>query len=94
MQGTEFEWDDDKAAANYLKHGVSFENALGIFRDPFAFEQLDERMDYGEERFTIVGMAHGRLLFAAFTMRGEVIRLISARAAEPFEKRCYYEQNA
>jgi uncharacterized DUF497 family protein len=39
-----------------------------------------------------LGLVEGRLLFAAFTMRGEVIRIISARAAEPFERREYHEQ--
>ncbi len=62
----------------------SVENALGIFRDPFA-KQVDDRLDYGEERYTIIGMTHDRLLFVAFTMRDEIIRIIAARAAEPFE---------
>jgi len=39
-------------------------------------------------------MAHGRLLFVAFAMRSDRIRIISARAAEPYERREYYEQNA
>jgi uncharacterized protein len=87
-----FEWDDDKAKLNIAKHGVSFEMAREIFNDPFALEQRDDRQDYGEERYTIIGLVEGRLLFAAFTMRGEVIRIISARAAEPFERREYHEQ--
>lgn len=93
MISEEFEWDDNKAAANFAKHGVRFETARGIFRDPFAVEFRDRREAYGEERYIIIGMAHGRLLFVAYTMRGEIIRIISARAAEPFEKRYYYEQN-
>ena len=88
-----YEWDDDKAAANIIKHGVSFEAACDIFRDPFAIELLDDRFDYGEERCAILGMAGGRLLFVAYTMRGESIRIISARGAEPFEQRWYYEEN-
>lgn len=89
-----FQWDEQKAASNYAKHGVSFEAARDVFKDPFAIEQIDDRQNYGEERFTIIGMARGRLLFVAYAMRGEAIRIISARAAEPYEQRCYHEQKA
>ncbi len=93
MNGDPFEWDEAKAAANYAKHGVTFEAAREVFKDPFAIEQADDRQTYGEERWTIIGMAHDRLLFVAYTMRNEAIRIISARAAEPFEQREYHEQD-
>ena len=93
MNGDPFEWDGAKAGANYAKHGVTFEAARDVFKDPFAIEQADDRQTYGEERWTIIGMAHGRLLFVAYTMRNEAIRIISARAAEPFEQREYHEQS-
>ena len=60
-----FEWDEGKSVANFAKHGVSFEAARNVFRDPFAMELLDDRFDYGEERYAIIGMASGRLLFVA-----------------------------
>jgi uncharacterized DUF497 family protein len=88
-----YEWDDTKAAANVAKHGVSFEAARDVFRDPFAVELQDDRFDYGEERFAVIGMARDRLLFVAYAMRLETIRIISARGAEPLEQRWYYEQN-
>lgn len=44
-----FGWDKSKARSNYAKHGVSFDLAKGVFRDPFAIEFLDVRHDYGEE---------------------------------------------
>jgi hypothetical protein len=94
MNDDEFEWDDSKAASNYAKHGVSFEAARDLFKDPFAIEQIDDRHDYGEERRTILGVARGRLLLVAYTMRNNSIRIISARAAEPYEQREYHEQNA
>ena len=53
----EFEWHEAKAAANLQDHGVSFELATTVFKDPFAIERLDDREDYGGERFVIVG--HG-----------------------------------
>jgi uncharacterized protein len=93
MQKDGFEWDDTKAAANYAAHGVCFEDARSVFKDPFAIEQVDDREDYGEERFTIIGMVENRLLFVAYSMRGENIRIISARGAEPHERRSYHEEN-
>jgi len=91
----EFEWHDAKAEANLQAHGVSFEFATTMFKDPFAIERLDDREDCGEERFVIVGMAEGEvLLFAAYTERGERIRLISARRATQYEQDDYFRQNA
>ncbi|MFZ2089839.1 MAG: BrnT family toxin, partial [Desulfobaccales bacterium] len=64
-----------------------------VFKDPFALEWLDKREAYGEERFVIIGMAEGRMVYVAYTMRGDVIRIISARGAEPYERRRYYKEN-
>ena len=94
MDADDFQWDDRKAAENYAKHGVSFEMARDVFKDAFALDSLDERENYGEERYAIIGMVEGRLLFVAYTMRGDVIRIISARGAEPYERRQYHEANA
>jgi len=49
-----FEWDDDKAARNLRSHGVSFEMAALVFRDPFAVEWIDMREAYGEERLILL----------------------------------------
>ncbi len=94
MNDGEFEWDDVKASSNYAKHGVTFEAARDVFKDPFAIEQVDERHDNGEERWMILGVAGARLLLVAYTIRNGRIRIISARAAEPYEQREYHEQNA
>ena len=93
MQDDDFEWDDRKAAQNHAAHGVTFDMARAVFRDPFAIDWLDDREDYGEPRYVTVGMVEGRLLYVAHTMRGERIRLISARGAEPLERRAYHEEN-
>jgi uncharacterized DUF497 family protein len=50
----EFEWHDAKATANWQAHGVSFDLAKTVFKDPFAVERLDDREDYGEERIRII----------------------------------------
>jgi hypothetical protein len=93
MKEPEFEWDAVKAARNEADHGVTFEMARGVFKDPFAIELLDDREDYGEDLYIIIGMGSYRLLFVAYTMRGEAIRIISARGAEPHERRQYHEDN-
>ena len=93
MKEPEFEWDAVKAARNEADHGVTFEMARGVFKDPFAIELLDDREDYGEDRYVIIGMGSYRLLFVAYTMRSEAIRIISARGAEPHERRQYHEDN-
>jgi hypothetical protein len=95
MMKMHFEWHDAKAEVNFRDHGVSFELAETVFKDPFAIERLDDREDYGEERFVIIGMAEGHvLLYVAYTERRERIRLISARRVTQLEEADYFEQNA
>ena len=93
MDDNEFEWDDAKAAQNYADHGVTFDAAKEVFKDPFAIERLDDRRDYGEDRYSILGMVEGRILYIAYTLRNGRIRIISARGAEPHERRRYHEDN-
>ena len=89
----EFEWDDDKAAKNLLKHGISFPQAISAFRDTFAVEYPDDRMDYGEDRFIHIGIADGQLLTIVFTERADRTRLISARRSTKYEEELYHSQN-
>jgi uncharacterized DUF497 family protein len=93
MDDGAFQWDDDKAAINFARHHVTFEAAREVFDDPFALDWLDEEQDESEQRFATLGMAEGRLLFVAYAMRGDAIRIISARLAEPHERRRYHEEN-
>jgi len=88
-----FEWDDTKAAENYAKHGVSFETATEVFRDPFAVELLDDRDDYDEDRFILIGTAEGALLTVVYTERSGRFRIISARQATKREQDDYFIQN-
>jgi uncharacterized protein len=41
----------------------------------------------------MIGMVESRLLFVAYAMRGERIRVISARKAVPYERRKYHDEN-
>ncbi len=93
MISDDFEWDDEKAASNLRDHKITFETASGAFADFFGVEREDTRQAYGEARYILIGMAEGLLLHIAYTLRGERIRIISARPAEPREKRRYHEQN-
>jgi uncharacterized DUF497 family protein len=72
---------------------LSFEQARDAFDDPFAIDFVDDREDYGEQRLILVGMVEGRLLVVAHTLRGNKVRIISAREAEPHERRQYHEEN-
>jgi hypothetical protein len=89
-----FEWDPTKATANWKKHGVTFELAKTVFRDPFAVDRVDERADYAEERFVIIGVAENKVLLSvAYTEREDRIRLISARRATQNEQDDYLHEN-
>ena len=88
-----FEWSKSKAKENYAKHGVSFELAKRVFKDPFAMELLDDREEYGEDRFVIVGMVDGHILFVPYTERTDAIRIISARRATKHEQEAYLQEN-
>src|SRR5260370_40592976 len=69
MMKLEFEWHDAKAQANWRDHGVSFELAKTVFKDPFAIERVDDRENYGEDRFVVVGMGAGHLLIVLVMTR-------------------------
>ena len=88
-----FEWDETKAAENYAKHGVSFETATEVFRDMFAVERLDDREDYGEDRFILIGIVDGTVLTVVYTERSDRIRIISARQATKREQDDYFVEN-
>ena len=67
-----------------------FPNGREGFLDPYVIE-LDHLDATGELRFNAIGLVDGRMLFVSYTIRGETIRIISARGAEPHEKRKYHE---
>jgi len=82
-------FDQKKAASNLKKHGVSFDEAASALLDPMALVREDEDAK-DELRFLLVGMSNkGHLLTVCYTLRVEVIRLISARLATKNERRQY-----
>ena len=85
-----FEWDSAKAATNWQDHGVTFEQAVRAFRDPFSVEQIDDREDYGEDRWQGIGLLQGRVVVVVFTDRDpDIIHIISLRKADRDERRAY-----
>lgn len=83
------EFDARKAAGNLKKHGISFDEAATCLLDPLALahEDVDAK---GEGRWVLLGMSHeARLLVVVYTVRGESIRLISARKPTAKEASCY-----
>ena len=88
------EWDPDKARLNLRRHGVSFEEAATAFMNPLSSTIDDPLYLDIEERFIIVGeSSQKRLLVVVHTDRGDRIRIISARVANPRESRDYYEKD-
>ena len=67
----------------------TFRTAAKVFLDPYVIE-FDDLDAGGELRFNAIGMVEGRMLFVAYTMRGDKVRILSARGAEPHEKRKYH----
>jgi uncharacterized protein len=86
----DFDWDTAKELANLKKHGLDFRMAAKVFLDPHVIE-FDDLWTEEELRFNAIGLVDGRMLFVTYTMRGAVVRIISARGAEPNEKRKYHE---
>jgi uncharacterized protein len=92
MDAPTFEWDPAKAAANFRKHGVSFEEAASAFQDPLARIHADPGHSALEHREILIGHStQGRLLLVAFTDRRGRLRLISAREVTRRERRDYEE---
>ena len=89
----QFEWNKEKAASNFKKHGVSFEEAETVFGDLAAKMFFDNEHSGEEKREFIVGYSEkGRLLVVYFTEReNRKLRIISARKPTNLEREDYEE---
>lgn len=85
------EWDEDKRRANIRKHGIDFEDAVLALRQPHVEYRSDKE---GEVRTVAICRDSGKLIAVVYTMRGEICRIISARAARQNERREYYQNNS
>lgn len=84
-----FEWDDAKNERNIQQHDIDFLDVSALFDGPMLTE-LDDRMDYGEDRWVSIGMLSTLTAVVVWTERdGDTIRLISARKANKYERQRY-----
>jgi hypothetical protein len=92
-----FEWDPEKARSNRSKHGVRFEEAASIFRDPSMLTVYDAGHSQNEDRWISMGISErGRLLvvchtFAEETPAAATVRIFSSRKATQTETSQYQE---
>ena len=96
MSYTSFEWDETKNGRNIQKHGVSFPSATPLFNLPHLV-RLDERENYGEDRWLAIGCIGPMISVVVFTERGanqgnKSIRIISARKASTREIKLYEKE--
>lgn len=93
MRNEEFEWDEDKNIINIQKHGISFNEAKTIFDDEFVLFYPDDEHSQNEERFIAIGESvTEKLLMVCYCEREntELVRIISARRADKYDKEIYY----
>ena len=87
-----YEWDAEKAGANFRKHKVSFAEAASVFLDPMALTFSDPDHSDQEDREITIGLSsRQRVLFVSHCERGDRIRIISARRTT-HKERLQYEQ--
>lgn len=86
------DFDPQKNASNFKKHGLRFEDVINLEWDS-AFFQVDDRRSYGEDRMIAYVMQDGRLYIVCLTVRsGDVIRVFSFRKANKRERLCYDQE--
>jgi hypothetical protein len=92
MADLRFEWDPRKNRLNQQKHGVSFEEAEGVFADEHGLFMSDPEHSGNEDRFILLGMSSAlRTLVVSHCYREapDIVRIISARKADPSERAQY-----
>ena len=89
-QGIAFVCNEAKRQENVRKHGVDMYEASAVFFDPLALVRHDLEHSEHEDRVCVLGRTEGgRLLFVSYTIRGETVRIISARRATQHEVKKY-----
>jgi uncharacterized protein len=87
-----FDWEDDKAQHNRKKHQLAFEDAIRIWLRPEEMVVEQDFGDYDEDRYLAFGrLPNNTVLIVVHTYRDEIIWIISARKAEPKERKHYLE---
>ena len=87
-----FEWDQQKAQSNLVKHGIAFKEAQTVFDDPLYVDFYDPDHSQNENRYIIIGASSmGHILLVSYTERGNITRIISARKVTKQEFKAYQE---
>lgn len=90
-----FEWDAGNEEKNWRRHAVRATECEEVFGERPLLVHEDRRHSIGETRHYALGRTRtGRLLFVAFTIRGERLRVISARDMSRRERKAYAEAEA
>ena len=84
-------YHEEKRLITLHERGLDFEDAAIVFAGPH-FTALDDRHDYGEDRWITIGQLYERVVILVWTERGDSRRIISMRRAEIDEEREFYEQ--
>ena len=82
-----FEFDEVKSQANFLKHGISFDDAQALWNDPRLLEIPAKTED--EPRYLVIGLIYEKCWSAVITYRGMKIRIISVRRSRTEEVALY-----
>ena len=82
------EFDPAKRQRTLDERGLDMAEA-GLVFDGDTITVVDDRKDYAEPRFVTVGRLRGRIVFIAWTPRGDVRRIISMRKANDRERAAY-----
>lgn len=83
-----FEYDENKSKINKSKHGIDFEEAKELWKDPYSFE-LPSSQSEDEDRFLILGQINLKNYTAIITYRGDNTRIISVRRSREKETKLY-----
>ena len=86
-----YEWDGAKNRANFLKHGLRFEDAEKVFSGS-CVQFVDDRFDYGEERLIALGYLDGRFVVIVHAPFEDGTRIISMRKGARHEENFYFKQ--
>ncbi len=87
----DLKWDNEKNILNIKKHGLHFEDSVYVLNSE-TVTFIDDRVDYGEERYITLGNLEERLVVLIHTNRNGFIRIISMRKANEREQKIYYER--
>ncbi len=89
-----FDWDENNREKNWEMHQVSIGECEEVFFNLPLLISTDSAPSHQEPRSFILGQTNtGRSLFIAFTIRGERIRLISARDMSSKERAIYEQED-